>query len=90
MVAGDLAVIDIDAEAAAARRRRPAERLLKPLAHRKYPAAGVTRRAPVGLKPTGQRKDDEDDQDDADDADASVTITISVAAKAPAESAKQE
>jgi hypothetical protein len=63
---------------------------IRGIVRRKYPAALVAQRASVGLKPTGQRKDDEDDQDDADDANASMTVTISVAAKAPAEPAKQE
>jgi hypothetical protein len=59
---------------------------IRGIVRRKYPAALVAQRASVGLKPTGQRKDDEDDQDDADDANASMTVT----AHAPAEPSKQE
>ena len=44
----------------------------------------------VRSKPAGEQEHDKHDQDDADYADAAMTITIAIAAEAPAESAKQE
>ena len=41
-------------------------------------------------KPPHQKQYDEDDQDDADYTDAAVTVSISVATKATAETTKQK
>src|ERR1700730_1123172 len=43
----------------------------------------------LGLKPSGEKQDDEDDQDDAEDADAAMTIAVAVAAEATTESTEQ-
>jgi hypothetical protein len=43
-----------------------------------------------GLDPPEQHQNENDDQNRADETNAAMTVTVSIAAEAPAESAQQE